>query len=135
MKVVKLWFVDNKIYIETENGKRLWQSLLWYPRLQNATEEQRNTYRLSQDGIHWEKIDEDVSFESFLYPNPEPVGIAKIFKLHPELNVSAIARRIGIKQSLLAAYISGTKTPSNERANFILEQIKEIGKELQDATF
>ncbi len=135
MEVVKLWFADNKIYIETENGKQLWQSLLWYPRLQNATEKQRNTYRLSQDGIHWEEIDEDVSFESFLYPNPEPTGIAKIFKLHPELNVSAVARRIGIKQSLLAAYISGTKTPSNERANFILEQIKKIGKELQSATF
>lgn len=32
-----------------------------------------------------------------------------VFIDHPELNASAIARRLGISQSLFAQYISGTK--------------------------
>lgn len=34
---------------------------------------------------------------------------------HPELNASAIARRLGISQNLFAQYISGKKRPSTEQ--------------------
>ena len=54
---------------------------------------------------------------------------------HPELNASAIARRLGMSQSLFAQYISGTKKPSQERVNLILETIKNIGRELVSAQF
>ena len=43
---------------------------------------------------------------------------------------SAVARRLGIRQSLLAQYISGTKKPSEERSRKILNAIHDIGKEL-----
>ncbi|MDR0845499.1 MAG: DUF2442 domain-containing protein [Tannerella sp.] len=72
MKITKLWFDDNKIFIQTDGGKELWQSLLWYQRLQYASEEQRKNYRLSYSGIHWPDVDEDISFESFLYDEREP---------------------------------------------------------------
>jgi hypothetical protein len=71
-----------------------------------------------------------MSLESFLYDNPEPTGIPRFFLLHPELNVSAVARRMGMKQSLMAAYINGTKKPSQERENEIMDTIRQIGKEL-----
>jgi hypothetical protein len=128
----KVWFSDDKIYIETEDGRTLWQSLLYYGRLYEATEEQKNNYELNHFGIHWEEIDEDVSFESFLYENPEPVGISRFFLTHPELNVSAVARRMGMKQSLLAAYVRGLKNPSKEREAEIMNTIKQIGRELAD---
>lgn len=130
MKATKLWFADERIYILFEDGQELWQSLLWYPRLLNSTEAEREQYRFTSDGIYWEAIDEDVSFESFFYDEPEPTGVALLFRLHPELNVSAIARRIGIQQSLLAAYISGTKKPSQERERLIFDCVRKIGKEL-----
>jgi transcriptional regulator with XRE-family HTH domain len=130
MKISKLWFDDNKIFIHTDGGQELWQSLLWYQRLRFASDEQRTNYRMSYSGIHWPDVDEDISFESFLYENPEPVGISKVFQQYPELNVSAIARRMGMKQSLLAAYISGTKKPSIERIKEIETTIHTIGKEL-----
>jgi hypothetical protein len=72
INVNKLWFDNNKIFIRMDNGRELWQSLLWYPTLQHASDEQRNHYRLSYSGIHWNDIDEDVSFESFFDGNPEP---------------------------------------------------------------
>jgi hypothetical protein len=32
--IAKLWFDNNKIFIQTTDGKELSQSLLWYRRLQ-----------------------------------------------------------------------------------------------------
>ena len=49
---------------------------------------------------------------------------------HPELNVSAIARRLGISQSLMAQYISGKKNASDERIKLIFDTVHEIGQEL-----
>jgi len=130
MELDKLWFEDNKIFIRTKEEKTLWQSLLWYHRLLYAPEEQRNNYYTSFSGIHWPDVDEDISYESFLYDDPEPVGISRLFLTHPELNASAVARRMGIQQSLLAAYIRGTKKPSKEREDEILAAIRQIGNEL-----
>ncbi|MCX4291132.1 MAG: DUF2442 domain-containing protein [Odoribacter sp.] len=132
MTIKKLWFEDEKIFIQTGDGKVFWQSFLWYPRLKNATEEERNDYRINRLGIRWESIDEDISFESFTYDQPEPQGISRLFLTHPELNASAIARRLGMKQSLLAQYINGTKKPSPEREKLILDEIRKVGLELSN---
>jgi hypothetical protein len=134
IKIDKLWFEDNKIFIRTTSEEILWQSLLWYRRLLEASEEQRNNYYISYSGIHWSEIDEDMSFESFYYDDPEPVGISRLFLTHPELNASAVARRMGIQQSLLAAYIRGSKKPSKKREAEILATIRQIGNELAAIT-
>lgn len=133
MKIKKIRFENDKIFILTEDGRELWQSLLWYSRLLHANAKERNNYRFSYSGIHWPDVDEDISFESFLYDNREPVGVSRLFLTHPELNVSAVARRMGIQQSLLAAYIRGTKKPSKEREKAIITTVKQIGKELAGA--
>lgn len=133
MILTKIWFENNRIYGLTDDGRTLWQSLLYYKRLMNATEEQRNNYEMDDEGIHWEDIDEDVSFESFEYDNPEPIGISKFFLSHPEINASAIARRLGIHQSLFACYINGTKKPSKEREELIMNEVRALGLELQQA--
>jgi hypothetical protein len=130
MEAVKAWFDNDRIYIETDDGRTLWQSVLYYPRLVRATPEQRARYALNGFGIRWEELNEDVSFESFEYDNPEPVGISRVFLLHPELNASAVARRMGIQQSLLAQYINGVKTPSPERTQEIVHTLRQIGAEL-----
>lgn len=130
MEITKIWFENDRIYGLTNEGKTLWQSLLWYKRLNAATDEQRNDYEIDEEGIHWYALDEDISFESFEYDDPEPQGLSRVFLTHPELNASAVARRIGISQSLMAQYINGMKKPSKERENRILEEIKTIGREL-----
>ena len=95
-----------------------------------ASDKERSEYEINALGIRWEKLDEDVSFESFEYDDPEPSGISKVLLSHPELNLSAVARRMGIQQSLLAAYANGTKKPSQERCEEILQTIRSIGREL-----
>lgn len=130
MIITKIWFENERIYGLTDEGKTVWQSLPWYKRLKSATPEQRNDYEIDDEGIHWYALDEDVSFESFEYDNPEPQGISRIFLSHPELNASAVARRLGISQSLMAQYINGMKKPSKEREDRILRELKAIGQEL-----
>ncbi|MBR5216577.1 MAG: DUF2442 domain-containing protein [Bacteroidales bacterium] len=132
MTITKIWFENDRIYGLTDDGRTLWQSLLYYKRLLYATPEEREKYRIGYTGIHWRELDEDVSFESFEYDDPEPVGISKFFLSHPEINASAIARRLGIQQSLFAAYINGTKKPSKERENLILNEIRALGEELKN---
>lgn len=128
--MTKVWFADDRIHISTNEGKTLWQSLLWYPRLKAATDAERDDYRMTVDGIRWDAIDEDVSFESFLYEEPEPTGLARIFKEHPEIKPTAIAARLGISQPLFSDYITAKKRPSDERLELIKAEIRKVGLEL-----
>ena len=65
------------------------------------------------------------------FDKQEPTPLYKFFMSHPELNVSALARRMGISQSLMAQYISGKKKASKTRMNLIFDTIREVGKELE----
>lgn len=137
MKITKLWFADNRIYVQTDKGEKLYQSLLFYPRLLTASNEEREKYEFWDYGIRWDAIDEDMSYESFYYEDtkePAP-GIQDAFLSNPELNISAVARRMGIQQSLLASYIKGTKVPSPERKKLILDTIHDIGNSLLAVSF
>ena len=137
MNILKLWFENGRIYVTNDKGETLYQSLKFYPRLLVATDEQRQAYEFEYFGIRWDCIDEDMSYESFYYEDtkePAP-GIQDAFLSNPELNISAVARRMGIQQSLLASYIRGTKTPSPERKKLILDTLHEIGQSLLDVSF
>lgn len=128
MRIKKIWFEGSRIYAQFDDGRTLWQSLLYYRNLLNA--EDRDDYVIEDDGVHWYSLNEDISNESFEYDNPEPEGISRILLSHPELNLSAVARRLGIQQSLLAAYSSGMKRPSESRELMIVNEIRKIGNEL-----
>lgn len=128
MRIEKIWFDGDRIYAMFEDGRTLWQSLLYYRNLMNA--ENKDDYVIEDDGVHWYGLDEDISNESFEYEDPEPKGLSKILLSHPELNLSAIARRMGLQQSLLAAYSSGMKHPSKAREHQIISEFHKIGTEL-----
>ena len=133
MKIKRIWFADDRIYGETTEGKIVWQSLLYYKRLRNATPQQREKYEMDDEGIYWENLDEDVSFESFTYDDPEPKGISLLFLSHPELNAIAIGRRLGISQGLMTQYVNGTKKPSKEQEKQIMQEIRNMASELHFA--
>ena len=52
--------------VELSDGRTIRVPLVWFPRLLHATAEQREKYELSQRGIHWEAIDEDISVDGLL---------------------------------------------------------------------
>lgn len=129
IKIEKIWLTDSAVWIRTSEGKEACESFADYPRLRFATPEQREQYEADDFGIHWESLDEDLSFEGF-FDKKEPTELYRLFMAHPELNVSAIARRMGISQSLMAQYISGKKRASQGRIDLIYDTIRTIGQEL-----
>ena len=131
MKIEKIWLTDEAVWIRTEDGSEASELFADYPRLRDATKAQRQRYTIDDYGINWPELDEDLSFEGF-FRHKTTNKLYKTFISHPELNASAVARRVGISQSLFAQYISGIKRPSNERMDQILNTIRTIGKELTE---
>ena len=69
--IEKVWFQEDNIYILTSTGEKRYHPLAWFPRLLNASEEERNQFEFSPFGIHWPTLDEDLSFEGFFnYSRP-----------------------------------------------------------------
>ena len=64
-KVVKVWFENGRIFIKTSSGEEKSHPLSWFPKLQNAGKSVLENFTLSPFGIHWEQLDEDLSFEGF----------------------------------------------------------------------
>ena len=58
--------------VELTDGRRLSVPLVWYPRLQQGTTQERNNWRLigKGDGIHWPGLDEDISISGLLAGRP-----------------------------------------------------------------
>ena len=56
------------------DGRVITVPLVWYPRLLDATETERNNWQISGGGygIHWPDIDEDLSTEGLLRGAPAP---------------------------------------------------------------
>ena len=73
MKIFKVWFDDENIYVKTDSGHIIGNPLEWFKRLNNATPEQRKNFEIGPLGesLHWEEIDEDLSLESFFDFNRE----------------------------------------------------------------
>lgn len=128
MKITQIWFDSDYLYGRDEQGREHRQSLLWYPRLRAATEEQRSQYTFGLGGIHWRNIDEDVSFESFGYDDAEPSALQRFFLTHREINVAEFARSMGLNPTLLRNYINGFKKPSRKREQEILSHIHKLGE-------
>ena len=133
-KIEKVWFDTNRVYLLTDNGEELSRPLEAFPVLKDASPEERMDFRIGRfgDDIRWEKLDEDVHISSFYEtsePNPEN-EVGRIFRRFPQLNVSEMARYIGINKSLLAKYIYGIKRPSEERMRQIRNAMHTMGEEL-----
>lgn len=134
MIIKKIWFDKDHIYGEDENGETYCQSLLWYPKLLNSTDDERRQYRFGFDGIHWRNLDEDISFESFTYEDAEPSQPQKFFLTYKELDIYEFAKRTGLDATLLRNYINGFKHPSEDCEQTILNSIHAIGREYITAT-
>ena len=54
---------DDCIVVELSDGRALTVPLVWFPRLQHGTPDERRNWRLigRGDGIHWPDLDEDIS--------------------------------------------------------------------------
>ncbi|MCL2098435.1 MAG: DUF2442 domain-containing protein [Bacteroidales bacterium] len=62
----EIWFDTANIYLKINHEKEAYLPLKDYKTLLNASNEERNQYKFSPFGIHWEKLDEDLCFDGFI---------------------------------------------------------------------
>ena len=134
-KIKNIWFDEKRIYMKSTEGRVLSRPLEAYPELKDASMEQRNDFVIDSDGesIRWEELDADMHISSF-YETSEPDGqneVAEMFKRFPWLNVSEVARAMGIHKSLLVKYIYGIFKPSEQRLSQLRSTLHQFARELQ----
>ena len=86
MKTIKkIWFSDNDIFMQTEQGEVFYRSLEVFPLLKNATKLERENFKIGKfkDDIRWENLDEDIHINSFFY-NKLPYN-----PIHPENSIKS----------------------------------------------
>ena len=73
-RVTDVVCTDDTLNVSMRDGRTIIVPLVWYPRLLNATPEQRANWQVSGGGygIHWPEIDEDLSTEGLLRGAPAP---------------------------------------------------------------
>ncbi|MCL4456084.1 MAG: DUF2442 domain-containing protein [Nitrospirae bacterium] len=71
-KAEKVRVSEDTLSVDLSDGRTILVPLEWFPRLVNASQEERNNWRLigRGHGIHWEDIDEDLSVEGLLAGRP-----------------------------------------------------------------
>lgn len=133
-RIKKLWFEDQRIWILTDHGNTYSRPLEAFPLLMEADQLKREQYIIGRDGddIRWPELDEDIHISSFLEKKEADRNnpIAEVFKRFPQLNVSEVAKTIGINKSLLSRYIYGIKKPSEQRRQQIFDAIRSLGREM-----
>jgi hypothetical protein len=69
---------EDRLTVDLMDGRTIAVPLAWYPRLFNATPEQRQRWEIAGGGhgIHWPDVDEDLSTDGLLRgaPAPGPAG-------------------------------------------------------------
>ena len=63
------------------------------------------------------------------------LDIQSFFSFYKVINAKALSERIGMNQSLLAQYISGSRKPSPAQTKRILDGVRQVGKEFSEMRF
>ena len=64
----RLWFDNERVFVELNDGRIVGSPLRWFPLLAKATPEQRERYEFIRDGyaIRWDELNEDLLTDGFL---------------------------------------------------------------------
>ncbi|HNE49658.1 MAG: DUF2442 domain-containing protein [Chitinophagales bacterium] len=130
--IIKIGFTNHSIFVIDKNGNTGELFFADFPRLANASKAQRKNYTVSPFGLHWEELDEDLSFNGFFNYKNESNEIADFFREFPEISMGKLAERIGISPTMLRHYACGTKTPSLKRKKEIENTIHQIAQKLAE---
>jgi hypothetical protein len=73
-RVLDVQFTEDSVSVSLHDGRTITVPLVWYPRLLNATPQQRQNWKIAGGGygIHWPEVDEDLSTEGLLRGAPAP---------------------------------------------------------------
>lgn len=77
---------DSELVVDLEDGRTVSVPLSWYPRLSYATQQEREDFEITREGIHWPQLDEDVSAEMLLAGIKAGESAASLERWHHEMD-------------------------------------------------
>lgn len=66
-----VWFDDDALWVRLTDGRTIGVPLAWFPRLLDATPEQRAMVELSESGLRWDALGEDILVAGLLAGQPD----------------------------------------------------------------
>jgi hypothetical protein len=66
ISATKVSFDDDTMWVDLTDGRTIGVPLAWFPRLMRASGAERAQVEISRVGLHWEKLDEDISIAGLL---------------------------------------------------------------------
>lgn len=136
-KIQEIWFDKGRIYMRSVAGNSYSRPLEAFPVLKDASEVERQQFYVWGNGeyVRWKNLDEDLSVDSFMEtsePNPDN-EVSAIFRRCPWLNISEVAKFIGMPKAVLDRFIYGIWQPKAETLATIKSGIKFMSTELSKA--
>ena len=73
-RVAEVSFSEDSLCVALRDGRKISVPLTWFPKLLQATPQQRANWQVAGGGygIHWPELDEDLSTEGLLRGAPAP---------------------------------------------------------------
>ena len=68
-RAIKVHVTSTTLAVDLADGRQIRVSLRWFPLLREASDAERNEYRIDDSGkfIHWPRVDEDIEVEHLLW--------------------------------------------------------------------
>ena len=66
VRATSVSFDQDSMWVDLSDGRRLAVPLAWFPRLLHASPAEREDVTISTRGLHWDKLDEDISVDGLL---------------------------------------------------------------------
>ena len=63
---MRVRFDEDCMWVNLSDGRTIGVPLAWFPRLLQATPDQREQVQITRRGLHWEELDEDISIAGIL---------------------------------------------------------------------
>jgi hypothetical protein len=84
-------FDDHTMWVEFSDGRILGTPLVYFPRLLNASKQEREHYEISGGGVglHCDELDEDISVKHLFFGQPSgesQISLQKWLNIRAELN-------------------------------------------------
>jgi hypothetical protein len=79
VKAIRASCDQDTLWVVLSDGRTLGTPLAWFPRLLRASAEERARVRISNRGLHWDLIDEDISIAGLLAGQRDQQGDPRVF--------------------------------------------------------
>jgi len=76
----EIWFDEDNLWLNFYDGRKLSIPLTYFPRLSQASDNQRKNYIISGGGtgIHWDEISEDINVINLLFGTKDRASYSHI---------------------------------------------------------